>query len=315
MELKNKIEALLFASGRKMSLEEIGKLVKIKDSAILKKELIELKKEYQERSSPVIVIEDDDGWKLTTHEEHVALVRQINPHTELSKTMMETLAVVAWKQPMLQSDVIKIRTNKAYDHIKELMDMGFLVKERYGRTYLLKLSQKFFEYFDVRNDDSLKSLFKDIKEEVVDQKQMSDFNEGDEQVSNESEETTDEIETPNENEPKIVKENNEEPLISEKEETETPNENENPPVVEEPSEEKHEESLISEEEEKETPNENEHPPVVEENPVEEEPEQEPATEEQNTEEEKEEETTVEDSNQEDKEESENQETEEKHEDL
>ena len=284
MELKNKIEALLFASGRKMSLEEIGKLVKIKDSAILKKELIELKKEYQERSSPVIVIEDDDGWKLTTHEEHVALVRQINPHTELSKTMMETLAVVAWKQPMLQSDVIKIRTNKAYDHIKELMDMGFLVKERYGRTYLLKLSQKFFEYFDVRNDDSLKSLFKDIKEEVVDQKQMSDFNEGDEQVSNESEETTDEIETPNENEPKIVKENNEEPLISEKEETETPNENE-------------------------------HPPVVEENPVEEEPEQEPATEEQNTEEEKEEETTVEDSNQEDKEESENQETEEKHEDL
>ena len=175
MELKNKIEALLFASGRKMDLDELSKLIKVKDRSVIKDKLIELRKDYEARDSPIIVVDEGDFWKLTTKERFIDLVRQINSHTELSKTIMETLAVIAWKQPMLQSDVIKIRTNKAYDHVKELMDMGFVVKERYGRTYLLKLTQKFFEYFDVRNDESLKALFKDIKEEVIDQKQMSDF--------------------------------------------------------------------------------------------------------------------------------------------
>jgi segregation and condensation protein B len=176
MDLKNKLEALLFASGRKMDLDELARLVKVRDRKVIKDKLIELKKEYETRESPIIVIEEGEHWKLTTHEKFIQIVRQINTHTELSKTIMETLAVIAWKQPMLQSDVINIRTNKAYDHIKELREMGFVVKERYGRTYLLKLTQKFFEYFDVRNDDSLKALFKEIKEEVLDQKQVGDFN-------------------------------------------------------------------------------------------------------------------------------------------
>lgn len=176
MELRDKIEALLFASGRKMELEEIGKLVKVRDTTLIKEQLLGLKKHYEDKNSSIIVMEEGNAWKLTTHEQYIELVRQINPHTELSKTIVETLAVIAWKQPMLQSDVIRIRTNKAYDHISQLMEMGFVVKEKYGRTYLLKLTQKFFEYFDLRNDESLRSLFKDIKEAVVDQKKVGDFN-------------------------------------------------------------------------------------------------------------------------------------------
>ncbi|MFH1438935.1 MAG: SMC-Scp complex subunit ScpB [Candidatus Woesearchaeota archaeon] len=186
-DLKSKLEALLFASGRKMELDELARLVKIRDRAIIKEKLMELKEEYEKRKSPVILIEEGDKWKLTVHENQIQLVRQINTHTELSKTMIETLAVIAWKQPMLQSDVIKIRTNKAYDHIKELMDMGFVVKERYGRTYLLKLTQKFFEYFDLRNDESLKAMFKDIKIDVVDQKKMGDFKEEENKQNDETE--------------------------------------------------------------------------------------------------------------------------------
>ncbi|MBT4541025.1 SMC-Scp complex subunit ScpB [Candidatus Woesearchaeota archaeon] len=194
MELKNKIEALLFASGRKMDIDELARLVKVRDRVIIKEKLIELKKEHENRNSPVMLVEEGTSWKLNVQEQYINLVREINTHTELSKTMMETLAVIAWKQPMLQSDVIKIRTNKAYDHVKELMDMGFVVKERYGRTYLLKLTQKFFDYFDVRNDDSLKALFKDIKEEVIDQKQMSDFEEGENKVE-EAQQSSSETET------------------------------------------------------------------------------------------------------------------------
>ena len=175
MELKKKIEALLFASGRKMTVEELAKLVRTRKKEEVAEALAELKAEYEKSESPMMIFQESDHWKLTTREQYLELVRQINPHTEFTKTVMETLAVIAWKQPMLQSDVIKVRTNKAYDHIKELMEAGFIVKERYGRTYLLKLTQKFYEYFDLRNDAQLKAMFKDIKEAAVDQRQVGEF--------------------------------------------------------------------------------------------------------------------------------------------
>lgn len=178
MDIKNKIEALLFASGRKMDVDEIARLIKVRDRAIVRDKLLEVQKEYEQRDNPVKLTNEGDVWKLNLKDEYIDLVREINPHTELTKTVMETLAVIAWKQPMLQSDVIKIRTNKAYDHIANLVEAGFIVKEKYGRTYLLKLTQKFFEYFDLRNDESLKAMFKDINEEILNQKKVADFKDG-----------------------------------------------------------------------------------------------------------------------------------------
>ncbi len=175
-EIKDKLEALLFASGRKMDLDELSRLVKTRNRDIVKAALVELKGEIEAKQNTLVLIEDNNTWKLTIKEQYIDLVRQINTNTEISKTIIETLAVIAWKQPMLQCDVIKIRTNKAYDHIAELMEQGFVVKEKYGRTYLLKLTQKFFEYFDVRNDESLKALFKDISEEVLNKKKVDESN-------------------------------------------------------------------------------------------------------------------------------------------
>jgi len=75
----------------------------------------------------------------------------------------------------MQSDVIRIRTNKAYDHIGELEKMGFLSKERHGRSYILKLSQKFYDYFDLRNDVDVRNLFKHIKDIEPEQKKVAEY--------------------------------------------------------------------------------------------------------------------------------------------
>jgi len=166
-ELKKQAEAVLFASGNKIEIGEIARLCKI-DIKSLNKALSELKKDYDEKGSSLRVSGEGTFWKLTVREEYMGLVQQINPHTELSKTTIETLAVIAWKAPILQSDVIKTRTSKAYDHIKELVDSGFLIKQRHGRSYMLKLSQKFFEYFDLKDKKDIKERFKefvDIDEE------------------------------------------------------------------------------------------------------------------------------------------------------
>ncbi|MEM4267666.1 MAG: SMC-Scp complex subunit ScpB [Candidatus Woesearchaeota archaeon] len=164
-EVKKGIEALLFASGRAMSIDELAMLLRIKSADIIREQVLELKKEYERRDSPIVVMEEGERWKLTTHEKYLPIVARINPNTELSKTLLETLAVIAWKQPILQSEVIRIRTNKAYEHITQLEEMGFLTKEKYGRTQLLKLTQKFFEYFDLQGRKDLQHLFEEVKEE------------------------------------------------------------------------------------------------------------------------------------------------------
>lgn len=173
-QIKNQIESILFACGRKISLEEIAKMMGLPTTEALEKHLLELQREYDERGSPLMILEEEKGfWKLTTREKYLDVVQKIVPETELSKTMMETLAVVAWKQPITQSEVIHIRTNKAYDHVKELEEMGFLVKERFGRTYLLKLTQKFYNYFDLSGAEAAKQLFKEFKDTEA-QKKLTD---------------------------------------------------------------------------------------------------------------------------------------------
>jgi segregation and condensation protein B len=172
-EVRKNIEVLLFASGRPMKVEELAMLIRLKSEDAIKQQLAMLQKDYDARQSPITVIEEVNGWKLSTRERYLPLIARINPNTELSKTLMETLAIVAWKQPILQSEVIRIRTNKAYEHLSQLEEMGFLSREKHGRTQLLRLSQKFFEYFDLQGRKDLQQLFAAIQEDAKKEEQKT----------------------------------------------------------------------------------------------------------------------------------------------
>ena len=159
--LKNKLEALLFSSGRKMSVEELSRLSN-SQTADIQNSLTELKMAYDEKGSSMMLVNEGDSWKLTVREQFLPLVQKIITETELSKTILETLAVIAFKYPIKQSDLIHVRTNKAYDHLKELEEMGYISRQKHGRTNLIKLTQKFFEYFDLP-EGKLREHFKDFK--------------------------------------------------------------------------------------------------------------------------------------------------------
>ena len=91
---------------------------------------------------------------MDVKEEYISLINKLaTGNAEFSKAEQETLAVIAYKQPAIQSDVIKTRGNKSYDHIKKLKEEGFLISEKFGRTKILKLTQKFYDYFDVIEDE------------------------------------------------------------------------------------------------------------------------------------------------------------------
>jgi segregation and condensation protein B len=147
-ELKRMVEAILFAAARKLELEEVASLCKCSPEDVFSI-LTELKTQLDASGSPTMLLQDGTAWKLTVREKYVSVIKKVVTKTELPKGILQTLAVVAYKVPVLQSKVIKVRTNKAYDHLAELENSGFITREKQGRSKLIKLTPKFFEYFDI----------------------------------------------------------------------------------------------------------------------------------------------------------------------
>lgn len=174
-ELKNKVYAVLFSAGRAVDCEELGKLVHAPEQ-LVREAVRELKKGFEDEKSPLLLTEESNGnaWKLTVRDRYVEVVKDVTPHTELEVPVLATLALIAWKQPMLQSDVIKRRSTVAYEHIAKLEELGFVSKEKKGRSFLLKPTGKFFDYFDLPSQEAVKKLFEEIEPRVQKIQQMSE---------------------------------------------------------------------------------------------------------------------------------------------
>jgi len=163
-DLTNKIEALLFSAARLITIEEIEEVVGVRDKQSIKNAIKELQEKHKDTS--LTILEEKGGYRLTIKEKYMGIVSKVVEETELNKAVMETLAVIAWKAPVLQSDIIKIRSNKAYEHISELKEADFIIKEKSGRSYKIKLASKFYEYFDIRNKEDIKEKFQEVEKKA-----------------------------------------------------------------------------------------------------------------------------------------------------
>src|SRR3989344_4567876 len=161
-----RIEAVLFAVGKEITTERIASLCSLPNEEV-DTIIASLKEEYGQRDHSLQIVKKDHGWKLTVRDEYVPLVSTIVSSTELDRPLMETLAVIAWRYPILQADVIKLRGTGAYDHMRSLEEQGFVIKERSGRTFKLKLTQKFFEYFDLPSAEAKQAFLNQVPVEVL----------------------------------------------------------------------------------------------------------------------------------------------------
>ncbi|MEK6934197.1 MAG: SMC-Scp complex subunit ScpB [Nanoarchaeota archaeon] len=176
IEIENmkKVEAALFIAGRFMTLQELVALTDV-NPILLKRILEDLGDRYKD--SGIEVIQRDNLWKMDVSQEYVWMVNKLaTGSSEFSKAEQETLAIIAYKQPIKQSVLVKIRGNKAYDHIKRYVEMGLINKKKSGHTAELTLNERFHEYFHVNtskteaeNDDTSSSDFGN-KEEIKENK-------------------------------------------------------------------------------------------------------------------------------------------------
>ena len=156
------LEAIFFVSGRFLNLPELISLSDL--NPLLIKDLIEkIQEKYEKEEHAFELIEKNKMWKMDVKQEYAFLVNKLaTGSAEFSKAEQETLAIIAYKQPIKQSVVIKIRGNKAYDHIKKFSDVELIKKKKIGHTHELTLSDDFYDYFNLSNETN------ELKEELKD---------------------------------------------------------------------------------------------------------------------------------------------------
>jgi segregation and condensation protein B len=159
-ENMKKLEAIFFVSGRFLNMQELVSLTDL--NPIILHELIEkLQEKYDNQDSAIEILEKNGMWKMDVRPQYYNIINKIaGGKSEFSKAEQETLGIIAFKQPIKQSVIIKIRGNKAYDHIKKFLDLGLLKKKKIGHTYELSLSDDFYDYFTFQGENLMQESLK-----------------------------------------------------------------------------------------------------------------------------------------------------------
>ena len=146
------LEAIFFVSGRFLTMSELVALSDL-NPAIIPGIIEKIQEKYSGEDSALEIVGKNGMWKMDVKPDYTYLINKLaTGSAEFSKAEQETLAIIAFKQPIKQSVIIKIRGNKAYDHIKKFNDLDLIKKKKQGHTHELSLSDDFYDYFNVGSE-------------------------------------------------------------------------------------------------------------------------------------------------------------------
>jgi segregation and condensation protein B len=150
LSIPARLEAILYLKGRPLTLAELAELSGLeRETAELA--LITLMADYAHRDTALEINQEGSRYSLQLREGLGDLVQNLLP-VDLSTASLRTLATIALKKRILQSELVELRGSGAYDHIKELLAQNFIERRRQsdGRSYWLSLSEKFHRTFAVQ---------------------------------------------------------------------------------------------------------------------------------------------------------------------
>ena len=154
-KLKAKIEAILYCSPDGVDSRKLAKLCEVGSAGHIKSVVKSLAEDYSKRNAGLEITRVGNLWKLQVRPTHSDLVIDA-AKPELSSAILETLAFIAWKGGPTQAAVIRARSNKAYNHLIELEEQGFIEKKKFKNTFKIKPTKRFYEYFDLNQGERLK---------------------------------------------------------------------------------------------------------------------------------------------------------------
>lgn len=147
------VEAALFMAPRAVEFSFLKTLIPNAKETDIIYLLNLLKQDYDERGSAIEISINvsDKTARMQVRSEFLQRVKNLATEVDFHKGVQKTLALIAFKQPIKQSEVIRYRNNKAYDHIKVLEEEGYIKKIPSGRSYILTTTKKFAEYFNIED--------------------------------------------------------------------------------------------------------------------------------------------------------------------
>lgn len=155
---KNLIEGALYAAGSPLDIEEIA--TKLEISKKLVEELItELAYEYLDRSSALVIAQVGERYQMQLRPEYTETISKFTKGGAIAEKYLRTLTIIALKQPILKSTVVKIRGTGAYEHVKYLLDNELITAEKKGRSHELLTTDKYADMFGLpKNRQELKRM-------------------------------------------------------------------------------------------------------------------------------------------------------------
>ncbi len=154
------LEAVLFTTTDPLSLDELQKILKIRKDEI-EKMIAKLREKY---ASPEhgFRLSEGGGYRLVVKEDFVEKVSHLTPHADLSRGLLRVLSIIAYHEPVKQSDIVKVIGNRTYEYVKELEERGLVRSERKSRTKTLVTTQHFEEYFGAKKEE-IKKIFQQLE--------------------------------------------------------------------------------------------------------------------------------------------------------
>lgn len=155
--LSSQIEAILYLKGQPLDLAAIAECAGC-DRDAAETAMIELMDDYNHRDSALEVVETPTGYTLQLRATFQTLIDKMIP-PEIGTGALRTLAAIAIKGSISQTDLVELRGSGAYQHVQELVEIGFVRKRRQAgnRSSLLQVTDKFHRTYEL-NDLPIQQL-------------------------------------------------------------------------------------------------------------------------------------------------------------
>ena len=147
MDVKGAVEAALYSASENLKISDIAAKTGFPVEQV-RTAVMDLRREYEDRDSAIQIAKIGTEYRMMLRPEYSEVTGTF-ARAELSGGALRTLTTIAFYQPVLQAELLKLRGPRVYEDVHTLVEMDFVAKKRAGNTWELTTTKKFAEYFGI----------------------------------------------------------------------------------------------------------------------------------------------------------------------
>ncbi|WP_236785515.1 SMC-Scp complex subunit ScpB [Anaerococcus ihuae] len=170
--LKGIIEEILYIWGEPIDINDLSKIIYDAEKSEIRRAIYEMMEERNENLSGLIIKKYENKYQFSTRSEHEKYISNIVKKSEknLSNSSLETLSIIAYKQPITRAEIDKIRGVKSQSTIDSLLDKKLIREngrlDKIGKPIIYVTTDLFLKYFNITSLDQLPKIDEEIVGEL-----------------------------------------------------------------------------------------------------------------------------------------------------